>query len=489
MKTNSLFGDKRLDKEYQALVTNMFSCGSSVINRACCTAAERKAAYRFINNDRVTLEHISEDLVKQTVNNIAALNEKDVLIAQDTMEVVRDHIVERLSKRGEPVLECARTNKGMRVHSAIVMKPADGVPMGFGALQIWGREPKPKAEVKPEDIRSDRRRQPAYYMTDAEGGKTRYKYFVPVYERESESNRWLDTAGILRREIPADVHITMVQDREADMYPLLTLPMELDNFDIIVRATKKRKVILNDGKTADMFEYTRSVESQKSYEISISGGPRKKARKAHVELRYGMIVIRRPHSPVYPHKSVKMWFVRITELNQKPSKQIEPVDWLLLTSIEITTLEEAEKVVGYYRKRWFIEDIHRLLKKKGFGIEDIQVESPHAFTINVAVAIKTAYEVALLKKGFDSDDDSAPASIALTPLEIKIITNLNNHLNTEKKIYKNPYARGSLAWAAWVVACEGGWSAMPSQPKPGLITFKRGVDRIETIYQYLNEAK
>lgn len=148
---------------------------------------------------------------------------------------------------------------------------------------------------------------------------------------------------------------------------------------------------------------------------------------------------------------------------------------------------DAAKIISYYKRRWFIEDYHHLLKKKGFGIEDIQVESPHAFEINLAVSIKNAYEVALVKKGFDGNDDTNPASIAFTPLEIEIVDTLNRRFNTKKKIYKNPHPKGALAWASWVVACEGGWSAMPSQPKPGIITFKRGIGRLETIYQYLLE--
>ena len=183
-----------------------------------------------------------------------------------------------------------------------------------------------------------------------------------------------------------------------------------------------------------------------------------------------------------------MYFVRAAECST-PDKEAKDIDWLLLTSIKVTNAEDAKKVIGYYRRRWFIEDYHRLLKKKGFGIEDIQVETPHAFEINLAVCIKSAYETALLKKGFDSSDDRTPATLVFTPLELQIVEHLNKEFNPRKKIYKNPYPRGSLAWAAWAVACEGGWSAMPSQPKPGLITFKRGIDRIETIYQDLSKTR
>ena len=484
MKSQSIFNDLRLDKEYESLVVSMSTQGSAVINRACPDAADRKRAYRFINNEKVTLEAIVSDMRAQLYDNIKALKINEILVAQDTMEVVRENIVSRLQKGGREVLECLHTNKGMRSHSAIVMDSCTGVPLGLGHLQIWGRSPKPLSRVKEEDIRADRKRQPSYYITDSESGKTRYKYNIPVAERDSESSRWIDTPKEIRAFLDEDIHIISVQDREGDMYPLLTLPSELKNFDIVVRAAKNRKIRLPDGSKAGLFEYTAGVPAETTREISISKGPRKGKRKAEVNVRYGKVTLLRPHSPVYPQKSIELYFVRLTE-ESSSVKEAERIDWLLLTSIPLADINDAEKIVSIYRRRWFIEDYHGLLKKKGFAIEDIQVESPHAFEINLAVCIKSAYQTALLKKGFDSEDDTAPASLVFTQLELKIVDNLNKEFNSGKKIYKNPYPKGSLAWAAWAVACVGGWSAMPSQPKPGLITFKRGIDRIETIYQYL----
>ncbi len=178
MATQSIFGDKRLDKEFNRLVTDISSSGSSVINRACEEPGHKKAAYRFINNENVTVERIVQNLACQCVSNIQCMNVTDVLVAQDTMETVRENVLGRLKKSGKPVLECARTNKGMRSHSAIVMNEADGVPLGFGYLKIWGRTPKHQSEINEEDFRTDRKRQPSYYTVDSETGKTRYKLLL-----------------------------------------------------------------------------------------------------------------------------------------------------------------------------------------------------------------------------------------------------------------------------------------------------------------------
>lgn len=167
MKTHSIFGDRRLDREYTKIITDISAQGTGVINRVCVNMAQKKAAYRFINNPGVTVERIEQDLINQSIDTLDKLNFKEVLVAQDTMETVRDSIVKRLEKKGKTALECSQTHKGARSHSAILMNSESGVPVGFGYLKIWGRIPKPLAEVKAEDLRADRKQQPAYYLTDS----------------------------------------------------------------------------------------------------------------------------------------------------------------------------------------------------------------------------------------------------------------------------------------------------------------------------------
>ncbi len=58
MKSKSIFNDLRLDREYDELVTRMTTNGTAVINRACPKASDKKSAYRFINNENVTVSRI-----------------------------------------------------------------------------------------------------------------------------------------------------------------------------------------------------------------------------------------------------------------------------------------------------------------------------------------------------------------------------------------------------------------------------------------------
>lgn len=479
MYSKSEYRDVRLDRELARIELAMESAGSAVINRCFSDSNGRKGAYRCINNDSVTIERFRKNLQNQLIDNILRIkNIDEVLVAQDTMVTVRESVRSRLSKEGRTVMEVTNHQAGAFSHSALVMK-TDGMPLGFSYLEIWNRFPRPDAASENEDRRYASR----YYMTDLTDGKSIYKYHVPVEQRDSESARWLASARETRALIDKDIHIIMVQDREGDMYPLLTLG--LDNFDFIVRLSKDRRVLTSDGKRIALRDAVCAVAPADNYQITVSKGPRKKARKADVSISYGEVEILRPHSPVYPQKSVRLRFVRVWEMNNKSTEK--DIEWILLTSMAVENLDDARKIVAYYKKRWFIEEFHRLLKKKGFGIEDIQVETDHAFAINLALAIKAAYDVSLLKGAFDTKDTVDAASLVFDGKQMEVVDKINKNNDLHHPIHPNPFPVHSLAWAAWTIACFGGWSGLLSQPRPGLITFKRGIDRVYAVFEFMDD--
>lgn len=480
MYSKSMYKDVRIDRELARIELAMSSTGSAVINRCSDDQNRRKAAYRCINNKEVTIERFRKSLQNQLKDNVMRLKDcRELLVAQDTMVTVRESVRSRLAKQGRQVMEVSSHRAGAFSHSALAMTP-EGMPLGFSYLEIWNREPLPPATSAGGDRRYDAR----YYMSDPLTGNSIYKYHVPVEERDSESARWLSAARETRSLISNDIHLIMVQDREGDMYPLLTLGLE--NFDFVVRSSKDRRVMTSDGNRIPLRQAAMAADESLTYDITVSKGSRKKGRTAHVGLRFGQVEILRPHSPVYPVRSVTLRFVMVSEHDNRSGEK--DVEWLLLTSLPVNDAADAQKIVSYYRKRWFIEEFHRLLKKKGFGIEDIQVETDHAFAINLALSIKAAFDTALLKGAFDSRNITESAGIVFDSRQMEVIDTINDRNDRHHPIHPNPFPVHSLAWAAWAIACFGGWSGLLSQPRPGIITFKRGIDRVYAIFEFLDRC-
>ena len=56
-----------------------------------------------------------------------------------------------------------------------------------------------------------------------------------------------------------------------------------------------------------------------------------------------------------------MWVVHVLEVDAPQG--VEPIEWILLTSLPVESFDDAWLVIGYYEKRWLIEEWHKALKR------------------------------------------------------------------------------------------------------------------------------
>jgi hypothetical protein len=56
--------------------------------------------------------------------------------------------------------------------------------------------------------------------------------------------------------------------------------------------------------------------------------------------------------------------------NRAPD-EMKPIEWLLVTTLAVTTEEDAERIVTWYSYRWRIERLHFTLKPGGSHVEDL----------------------------------------------------------------------------------------------------------------------
>lgn len=191
------------------------------------------------------------------------------------------------------------------------------------------------------------------------GEKIRYRKPTPKKEnttqrlkRDRESVLWgqvIDQVG----QAPEGVRWVHVMDRGADNFEVYCHCRE-QHVDWVVRVTQKqRHVIVPEG-----------TKHKSPYLKRLTPMP------------------------------IAMWVVHAVEVDAP--KDVERVEWLLLTSLPVTSFDEAWQILEYYEKRWLIEEYHKALKT-GCRVECRQLKSKEGLERITALLSVVAVRLLQLK--------------------------------------------------------------------------------------------
>ncbi len=155
----------------------------------------------------------------------------------------------------------------------------------------------------------------------------------------------------------------------------------------------------------------------------------------------------------------------------------EPIRWTLLTTWEVSTVGDAINVIQWYKCRWFIEEVFRLLKS-GYKVEKVKFDDAHALMNWCALRLMMAVRLLhlLTQREIDIEDSAVPF---FSEDEIRLLIKLEDRLISSKSTIKRPPPK-SLAWAVLIIAILGGYKALPSAKAPGQETLWRGLDKLES---------
>jgi hypothetical protein len=203
-------------------------------------------------------------------------------------------------------------------------------------------------------------------------------------------------------------------------------------------------------------------------------GPGDKGRIAKVELRAGTVHVKRPltaRGEDVP-AAIELTLVEAREVDAPAGKT--PLLWHLLTTLTVTTAEQANEVVQLYRMRWRIEQVFRALKSDGLALDDSQViDAQRMFNlaaIGLAGAIRTIQLV-------DARDGSPrPATDVIDASFAVALERLSKKLEGKTQRQKNLHPPDSLAFVAWIAARLGGWNCYYKPPGPK--TMRDGWNRL-----------
>src|SRR5947209_1310247 len=118
-----------------------------------------------------------------------------------------------------------------------------------------------------------------------------------------------------------------------------------------------------------------------------------------------------------------VWVIRVWE-EQAPEGE-EPLEWILLTSVPTTTLEEAWERVDWYRHRWLVEDYHQCLKS-GCRIEKRQLQTVEGLIRLLGLLSPLAVRL-LQVRACAREDPERPASEVIDPLMLAVLAQRSGH--------------------------------------------------------------
>ena len=225
----------------------------------------------------------------------AACTGRHILAIQDTSEVKFPTTAQR--RRGLGPVKKGNAY-GVLVHAMVAVDAKDGACLGLVGGDVWTR---------PGLVSTPRRQRPL---------------------AERESARWLDTAAQAKSVLQTAAMVTVVDDREGDIYAKwASLPQA--NFHLLSRAAQDRS--LAGGGMLFAAAATFAVAGRRRIELP-GREPGQAKRTAELELRYGEVEVCRPlheRDRGLP-ETVRLRLVEVRETD--PPAGVEPLHWRLLTT-------------------------------------------------------------------------------------------------------------------------------------------------------------
>lgn len=440
------FGDARLRRIGARLLEAMAEQPTTCVHALAEDRNEALAFGRFLDHSSVSHAEMLTATGKLTGQRAAG---RHVLAIQDTTEFnFPGHAASKVGfgRSGND------RDLGLFLHPIIAVDAAHGGMLGLVGAQVLNRT-EPKVEhTKPRAI------------------------------EDKESYRWLIAADEAADVLSAAASITVISDREGDIYEQFVRRPE--NVHLLTRAAQDR-CLADAGR---LFATINAWPEQHRETIVLPAQPGRRERTADLSLRFGAVSLRRPGTADKAlAASVELFVVDVAELDAPAG--VEALHWRLLTTHSVTTVEQARQIVLWYRRRWTIEQVFRTLKSAAVQVDDSQVTHARRFVKLAVVALIAAVRIMQIVIGRDGQTGQSMTD-AIDPAHAPALTALNGRLEGRTEKLKNPHPQGSLAWFSWIVARLGGWSGYTSRGyKPaGPKTIARGISRLDGFIEGWNLA-
>ena len=144
------------------------------------------------------------------------------------------------------------------------------------------------------------------------------------------------------------------------------------------------------------------------------------------------------------------------------------LEWFLLTSVRIESLEAALETIGHYLRRWRVEDFFRVLKS-GCRAEHLGFHSAERLERALAIQAVIAWRLMLMTL-LGREVPECDAALLFSDIELRFLTDYAADAALP--------APRNLAGAVLLVALLGGYQNRKHDPPPGHQIMWRGYERL-----------
>jgi hypothetical protein len=315
----------------------MAAAPQTSLPKQCGSWKDLKAAYRLLNNPAVDADAIQG--VHRELTRDACAKHAVILGVEDDTYLSFNR---RTNTKGLGKLATGM-GQGLVQHSTLAVTPTGEL---VGLLdQFWFR----RVDAPEAETRSERN------------------------NRWREADVWSDAVRRVGPP-PARTRFVHVMDRAGDSLETILACDEV-GVGYVIRAKHDRRV---EDATDKLWAFMAKQPVKSSMAVSIGkqtdrqGRVTRRGREAKVSVRFSRVQLECPwnHSGS-PRESKSVFAVYLSE--DRAPKDVDPVDWMLLTGEEVTTVPDAERIVEWYTRRWVIEEWHRV-EKEGCRVEASQLD-------------------------------------------------------------------------------------------------------------------
>ena len=354
--------DARLRQRLLTIARDFYARPTANVAQACGSRAKTKAAYRFLDHPDTAMDTLLQAHYRATETRLC--RQLVVLAVQDTTSL--DYTTHRATMGLGPIGSWSQGPQGLQLHTTLAFN-VEGTPLGFVQVQCWARDPQ------------------AF-------GKKAKRHQLPIEQKESY--KWLKSYRALAQMQARLPNTTLVSvgDREADLYELFREAAEQPGGPkLLIRAEHNRQVQHEQARLWDVLQ-AQPVAGVQLLEVARQGA--RPARQAQLSIRFAAVSLCAA-TGYKDAPAIPVWAVLAQE-SQAPAG-VKPLEWLLLTTLPLTNLEQATEKLIWYTRRWGIEVLHRTLKS-GCRIEQRQLAHADRLEACLAIDLVVAWRIYHLSK-------------------------------------------------------------------------------------------